>query len=949
MADPTLPPPPPGFTLDAPPASPVVPIIPRTPAPQTPAQASKDVSDAQSAAEVAAQNKYKVTQEQLATKKQEAQRDMSTEGLNQLISSVEKAKGLVNNWSTGFGHSALKDMPDTDARALNGVVTQEIRGNIFLNRINQMKEENGSPNGGTGIGRIMQAEIPMMTGALGNLDLGNKPQMVTDNLNQIEYRALRSKAILDGKDPDDPAVQKQYGIDKIAALLPGPATNAGNSGDGTSTPPPGVSSLSPDQQKAYDAFLRANPNPTGDQVGTFLSHLTGRTVTNGDEIAKAITQGRGVNDTVNNTTEQQKVASTIASEDKAGIDQDDPAHRILVHGATLGLSDEAAGIGNAAANVISSPFTGNFDPVGSYELGRDVERQRVADAEQKLGRASVPLEFIGGLASGNPESAIAKAAVQPTVAQVVRQGAKAGGAYGVISGYGNGQGLQNSLVGAGVGGATGATIGAVGGRILAGRTPPPAPPGGASASDVSEALAAEGIPAARPVADPSVRGKMAYLETTPGGHSVVQNSLAQTRQSIADKVAGLGGSGEALTPGGMGEAIQNAGTGAINNMKAQAGRFYDRAATAGAGEAISPTNALAELDSNIAELQRNPNNNQGLISYLQDVRNDLAQPGRTVADIRDLRTGLSGEINRRNLGMSNADRIMGNVLDAAGTDISRDLGKSNPEALSLYNQGDALWRQMSQERDQVLSKLVGSNPQNPISGEAAMSRVVQMMGNKGDLARFNRVMDMMGPEDQANFRATLWDNIGRRSPDEPFSPGVFVQQTRNMQDSALERVFGQDGAQSIRNLRVASKAFSDAQSSLNNSRTGLAINMKNAVGMLLNLKNVGMGGAGYAVGGVPGMMAGAAAGPALEQLANRLSAKALMNPEVSQWVRKVATAKTNQQAQILLGKLSTLGAGNASLQPEISGFRDMISKALNDNVTPAAAASGSGNSQNNKN
>jgi hypothetical protein len=50
----------------------------------------------------------------------------------------------------------------------------------------------------------------------------------------------------------------------------------------------------------------------------FLSKLTGKTVTNGDQIAKAIKQGRGVNTTVQDVGYQDKLKSRIAAEDKLG-------------------------------------------------------------------------------------------------------------------------------------------------------------------------------------------------------------------------------------------------------------------------------------------------------------------------------------------------------------------------------------------------------------------------------------------------------------------------------------------------------------------------------------------------------------------------------------------------------------------------------------------------------
>jgi hypothetical protein len=135
------------------------------------------------------------------------------ESADQLIGAVKRARSLVSGWSTGVGGAILDHIPATQAAQLDTIVNQEIRGNIFLNRVNALKEENPSPTGGTGIGRIMQAEIPLITGSIGALDpvkMGRKGTL--DSLDQIEARTLRTKAIINGENPDDPAVQKKYHI-----------------------------------------------------------------------------------------------------------------------------------------------------------------------------------------------------------------------------------------------------------------------------------------------------------------------------------------------------------------------------------------------------------------------------------------------------------------------------------------------------------------------------------------------------------------------------------------------------------------------------------------------------------------------------------------------------------------------------------------------------------------
>lgn len=898
--------------FDAPLSTPQ-PIIPRTPAPQTQPQYEGDVLSNDYKREQIkteqlkqAQTQQEIDQKNPQKKAQQNARQLLTAAGVDLEKGIDPVGDLIKGSTSGMiQHGA--------ASAYGAVTGHSTSGMENIGRLKTIASTltlqlmNGSL--GTGISNADRDFISEQIGNIGNPDVPAEQRLAA--WDQVKQRMANLSGI-----PYAASV-KEFGGDNHA--------------------PPGNSELTADQEKAYRAFLTANPNPTGSQVNTFLSGLTGKQVTNGEDIAKAISEGRGISTTTQDLTEQQKVQQRIQQEDKSGAFQEGDTHRLLMHGATLNLSDEASGVGEAAANVLTSPFTGNFDPVGSYRLGRDVERQRISDAEGRLGYGGTALEFAGNLLSANPEAAAGKVY---GLGSLVRQGAKAGGAAGAIAGYGQGEGTNQSLVGAGVGGLTGAAVGAAGGRFLGPKAVPPGGGEGPGAAEIATALQDEGIRAARPVADPSKRGSMAYLETTRGGHGPVRDSLELTRQDIASKVAGLSGDGEALTPGGMGESIQEAGKRSIQSIKDSATRFYDRAASAGADTPIQPTEALANLDAHIADLSRNPNTNKGVLSYLKSVRGDLASGNKTVADIRNIRTGMSGEINRRNLGQSNAERIMGDVMDSARADIERDLGRANPEALSLYQQGDDLWRQMSTERQQVLEKLVGP-ADNPISGEQAMARVRNMMGNKGDLGRFNRIMNMLNPEEQANFRASLFDGIGQKSPEEPFSPAYFLQQTKDMQPGALKTVFGDDGAKSIQNLRVASRGFTDAQASLNNSRSGFVNNFKDIVSSIVNLRSATGAGAGYMIGGPPGAVAGAIVGETAKLATNRLSAKALMNPEVSSWIRKVAVAKTDQQARALIGKLNGLAAGNAGLQGELGSLRDAIVRAVNDNAPRAGSVAAS--------
>lgn len=130
---------------------------------------------------------------------------------------------------------------------------------------------------------------------------------------------------------------------------------------------------------------------------------------------------------------------------------------LLMHGATLGLTDEASGVGGALYNAMKAPFTGNFDPVGEYQTSRDAERIRLNEARDSSGWGGTAAEIVGSLASVNPVEAVET--VAPTLMARMGAGGRSGAIIGAGSGFGHGSGLGGSIRGAIEGGAEGGAVG----------------------------------------------------------------------------------------------------------------------------------------------------------------------------------------------------------------------------------------------------------------------------------------------------------------------------------------------------------------------------------------------------------------------------------------------------------------------------------------------------------
>ena len=250
------------------------------------------------------------------------------------------------------------------------------------------------------------------------------PEALEQSFREIELHANTLKAVRDGRDPNDPATIKDYGLtlETTDTMVPGGATApegggsdpagrltdaayaaGGTGGDKAQVDDSaiGVAEFTNDQKAAYEGFWKANPDPTPEQLTTFLGSIGINNVTNAADIIQKVKEGAGYSTTRLQSDYRTKVEQRVKRQDELGIGGGSNAEVLARQGATLNLSDEASGVGNALANAVTSPFTAaEFDPVTSYGIGRDAERLRIADAREQLGYGGTAIEFAGALVNG---------------------------------------------------------------------------------------------------------------------------------------------------------------------------------------------------------------------------------------------------------------------------------------------------------------------------------------------------------------------------------------------------------------------------------------------------------------------------------------------------------------------------------------------------------------------
>lgn len=628
----------------------------------------------------------------------------------------------------------------------------------------------------------------------------------------------------------------------------------------------------------------------------------------------------------------------VASGKVRPIDSGDGATGAFLRGAgdtaTFGSLDE---IGGVVDTLIGEGGEGSF----TDRLGRNITHNRgvlAGDAENHwLARGAGQL--LGG-------AAVPFGAGARTAGELARVGAIGGAAYGFGSGEGGILSRTPDALGGGV-------TGAVGGYALGRFAPvvgnalssvlPRSGPIRAQANALAQAGDRQGVPMTAADIRPGARNALAYLEASPGGAGPVQNALAAGNDALEGAVGRIGG-GTVRSPEEIGSTVQDAGRRFIDWSRTRKDDLYTQAERLAGGATIPSQAAVDTLNRNIAELQQTPNANRGLINLLSDMRDDLTLPNGsprqlTVGAIRNLRTAMRGEIGSRNLTMTDAERRVSQVIEAASGDINAGLNRSNPRAAAAYQRADRFYAERQRYIRDVVQHYTGPGDQ-PLSGEQTYARIMALTGDKGDRQKLTRVMQGLSNDEQADVASTVAANLGRRTPEDDFSAARFVTQAEKMTPGAREAVFGRDGAAAIDDLIAIASAKRDTGNSLNRSRSGQVSNYDRLLTGSISV--LGAGG-GYAAGGAGGAALGMVTAGAAKAAALNLSARLLTNRQFVRWLGRAPSNATPAQITAHIRQLSNVAIREPAIRGELQQVQRMLSET---SARPALASDGApGNDQ----
>jgi hypothetical protein len=599
------------------------------------------------------------------------------------------------------------------------------------------------------------------------------------------------------------------------------------------------------------------------------------------------------------------------------------------------LGGEADAMVRGAADVLSVGLADKISAAANTVFGdgtyasnlRDERISNAADAKvnpimRGLGQFSAALALpLGGTGS---------------LASVATRGGLYGGGYGFNSSDEPfTQRLDNTAAGAGLG-----AIGAAGGNLI-GRGLQAARRDGAAVREVAEnadALAAgqrQGVPMRQPDIRPSTRADFAAAEASPGGNPTITRALEGDRQAVQARLQEVGGSGQVRDSFSAGEVVQEAGKRYVARTRSQANALYGRAEQLAGSTQAPPTNAIAAIDRNIAELtETGARTNAGQIRYLEDLKADLQSGALTIQKLRALRTNMRGQINERSLTGTDAERRVGDVIDAASGDIAGAL-QGNPQALGAYRTADDFYRQKQDFIKQVVQKFTGPRD-NPISAEQAASRLNAMMREGGDSGRFTRMWKELEPEERADLKATFAEALGKgRAGD--FSLAALATNTRKINPNTAREVFGDDGYAALRDLQAIAKAKTDTDGALNRSRTGVVTARQN------KFQDILLGAVGGGVGGVPGAMAGMTMRGAADAFSSRRAARLLLNPDFTKWLRQTPSSGNPQVINRHFERLTQVASKEPLFAADAKALQDFLNQSFSQSPGRLAAGENEGN------
>lgn len=403
-----------------------------------------------------------------------------------------------------------------------------------------------------------------------------------------------------------------------------------------------------------------------------------------------------------------------------------------------------------------------------------------------------------------------------------------------------------------------------------------------------------------------------------------QRVLDQT-QAARDVVASR--AGRAVQPEEAGEAVLSGAKAFRATTSAQARSLYNRAQKAAEGVTIQPQSLLQTIGNHVRDQRAVPGGTDAT-PVLQKLQEALAQAGGiSVEGMRGLRTTLRSRLLDANLTPTDAQRIVDDVVKAAGDDITNSLkAAGRPDAAKAYAAADKFWAERMATMNEAIKPIIGK------AGEKDAGQVFQAIQqlSKGNATRLGKLVRALPAEDASTVRATIIGQLGKSSPGTQgaegasFSLGQFLTHWNQLTPRAKQVLFDGQTLRDLNDLAKVAEGSKRAMTYANTSNTG------GVVGAL-------------ATGGTLALDFTTLAGTAIAQFGG---GRLLASPGFARWLARAPKRPEGFKSHI--GRLSAVATQNPAVADEIGAVQRAMMNAANENVAqvPRLAASPLENEEN---
>lgn len=860
-------------------------------------------------------------------------------------------------FTTGFGSGVAGSVRGTGAYDV-AQDTETLKNAGALTRIMEMARTNGGKNPLT---PLSNSDFQALASSLSNLDTGQGDEQYQANVQRVIDLYTRAYQGAGGADLErdlNPAGSRS------APAIPGALPQGGNGGGaapggenpGTLVPTDVANAirkggLTDEQAAAYDAFMRANPNASSEQIQAFALSM-GLSVANAADIIRARDSGGGF---LPGETGIIRAPDISDARGRGGVVEGADAFvRGAADTASLGFADELSAAGDTL--------------FGGGRMDENLRRQRAIDAYDA--ENSPWLRGGGQLAGGLvlPMGRVATAG----------DAAKVGAAYGGAYGFGSGDGIGERLVGAGTGAATGGALGGAltgGVNALARRAGRGGNPEARAVYEAAQRQGVDLLPA--DVGGDMTRRFTAGAVQTPLGAGPVLNAARRAQRQAAGVVdrAASAVTQPAESQYAAGRAAQRGAERFVSDSEKRAGRLYDAISVPDRMEAVtnSSVRALEQITQGMEsnpelsriwtghprlratlEAMRRPNvrERSGPAGYPM-LEKEVVENGQrrwvpmsqreieagapaggqvSWADLKRLRSTIGEIIGKPSFG-SEGNEIAANraFYAALSEDMRATAERAGPEALRQFERANGFWRGRQDRIANVVVPILGK--EGGADGQAAFNAIQNWAGARGESSRVGRLLRSIPKDEAETIGATFISELGRpsagrMSEQNPFSLSDFATHWNKLDPMAKSALFTKEQRTALNDLFTIASGTKEAQRFANTSNTAGALASHGTTVSTV-------AGMGALATGQP-LAALAAFAPAIGQY---VTGRMMASPKFVEKLALAAKAKTPGAQNRRLKALSNMVARDPALAQEGLGLQNYLAKVANDNGMARSAAS----------